>query len=162
MATGKTTVGVELSKKIGYEFIDTDHEIEKRSGVTISEIFKIEGEASFRIKERNMISSISGLDRRVIACGGGALLDRENVSKLSRNSKMILLKASSYSILRRVDGDETRPLLNSNDREKSITKLMAERMPFYLKVADFVIETDKKTPSQLADEIISRLGGCLI
>ena len=162
MATGKTTVGRILAKRIGYEFIDIDSEVEKAAGASVSEIFRLKGESNFRVKEKEIISSICHLERRVIACGGGAVLDPDNVSALSGTSRMILLNASVSSILSRTRDDESRPLLNTTDRNSSITSLMANRMPSYLGVADFIVDTDCRTPEDIVDEIVAKLGGRMI
>ena len=157
MAVGKTTIGKMLAEKLGYLFVDMDDEIVKDSGKQISEIFRDSGEETFRKIEKKIVKKLSEGDRQVIACGGGAVLDEENVRNLCRNSTLIHLTADPEEIHRRVKKDDTRPLLNVTNRNNRINTLIASRLPTYEKIADLKIDTTNKTPQQVVDRVVSEL-----
>ena len=129
MGVGKTTIGRLLSEEIGYKFIDVDEEITSTTGRQIKTIFELEGEAAFREIEKHVIKDISGGDQLVIACGGGAVLDSENVDNLKRNSKLVLLTADIDEIMKRTNNDDSRPLLNALDRREKAESILRHRMP---------------------------------
>ena len=158
MGTGKTSVGKELSRILGYEFIDTDELIEELEGMPISLIFKKKGEDYFRKIEQDTVEKISNLDNTVIATGGGVIKDRKNVEHLGRKGVLIWLKADPEIILKRVmlEGGK-RPLLNVEEPLNEITSLLSERMKFY-ECADTSVDTNYITPQETAHEIIERLG----
>ena len=153
MATGKSTVGRMLADRLGYMFVDTDEEIVRRTGLEIAEIFAVDGEKAFRAIEKKVVQGISG-DGTVIACGGGVALNEDNVEALRKTSRLVLLTASEEKILGRVQGDDTRPLLKTEGPEQAVIKLLEERTPVYLRVADLVIDTSRLTPPQVAERII--------
>ncbi|MBI4826457.1 MAG: 3-dehydroquinate synthase [Nitrospirae bacterium] len=158
MGTGKTSVGRELSDKLGYPFIDTDVLIEEREGMPISLIFKNKGEDHFRRIESEIVAEISKKKNVVIATGGGVIKNRQNVDNLRRRGVILCLTAGPEIILKRVmlEGGK-RPLLDVEEPLNEIKKLLAEREEFY-KQADAFIKTDFITPDETADEIISLLG----
>jgi len=157
MAVGKTTIGQILAERLGYRFIDMDDEIVKYTGKEISEIFRDSGEETFRRIEKKIVKKLSAGDKQVIACGGGAVLDDFNVRNLRRSSTLVLLTADPDEILKRVERDDTRPLLNVSDRSHRINTLLASRLPTYEKIADITIDTTKKAPQQVVEEVISGL-----
>ena len=157
MAVGKTTIGQILAERLGYCFVDMDDEIVRKTGKEISVIFRDSGEEAFRRIEKKVVKNLSTGDKQVIACGGGAVLDDVNVRNLRRNSTLILLTADPDEILKRVERDDTRPLLNVSDRNHRINTLLASRLPTYEKIADIKIDTTNKTPQQVVEEVISGL-----
>lgn len=153
MGTGKTFTGRSLAKRLGTKFIDTDTLIEKEAGILISEIFEKLGEPHFRGLEREMVRRVSEEDGAVIAVGGGAIVNPENLADLRRNGVIICLSASPEVILSRVERNSDRPLLQVEDKIGKIGELLEKRRPYYEK-ADFTVDTDGKTPDQVADEIL--------
>jgi shikimate kinase len=156
MGTGKTAVARELSSIIGMRIVDMDSEIEKEQGVTINEIFAKYGEERFREIETQMAKKVSELNGVVISTGGGVVLKEENVEYLRRNGHVVCLSASAEVILERTGRSNERPLLNVDDPISKIKDMLEYRMPFY-RNADIVIDTDKKTPRQVAEEIMKDL-----
>ena len=140
MGAGKTTVGRALARKLNKQFIDSDHEIEARTGASIPLIFEIEGEASFRQREADVIRDLTGQSGIVLATGGGAILRSENRECLKTRGTVIYLRASIHSILQRTSNDRNRPLLQTPDRRERLEQLAREREPYYMEIADFVIE----------------------
>jgi len=155
MGTGKTSVGLALSEKLGNTFIEVDALIAERAGKSISEIFCEDGEAIFREMEKQTIAEVSQKSGVVISCGGGAILDPQNVASLRRNSVIVLLTASLEEIVQRVARNvDTRPLLNASNLEGRVRELFGTRQPFYLSAADYVVDTSGLEPNEVADSII--------
>jgi shikimate kinase len=157
MAVGKTTIGKLLAEHTGYRFVDVDEEIALRTGREIKEIFESDGEAAFREIEKHVIKDLSDGDKQIIACGGGAVLDPENVANLRRCSRLLLLTADLTEIIERTIRGESRPLLNVEDRRATIENLLRDRMPVYLKIADKRIDTSCLTPRQVVAKITRNL-----
>jgi shikimate kinase len=141
------------------EFVDLDETIVAKAGMEIPSIFRERGEKGFRELEKEATRMIAARDGVVIACGGGTVLDEDNLEALRRNSKMILLTADPETILRRVEADgDTRPLLSAEEKVEPIARLLGQRMPRYLEAADRAVDTSGKTQAQVAREIIEYLG----
>jgi len=157
MGTGKSEVGKALAKKLGYSFVDMDDEIEKKSGLRITDIFSVHGEEAFRDMETEVIRSFSNGDRLVISTGGGAVLRQENMDYLRKKGVIVCLSAAPEIIMDRLRGSSDRPLLNVEDPLARIKELLSRRQPYYDK-ADIMIETDGKSPLQIADEIMGEMG----
>jgi 3-dehydroquinate synthase len=157
MGAGKTTVGRALAKKLNKRFIDSDQEIEARTGASISLIFEIEGEASFRQREADVIRDLTAQDDIVLATGGGAVLRPENRAFLHARGTVIYLRASVGSILQRTSHDKSRPLLQTPDPRRKIEQLMQEREPLYAEVAHIVIETGRPNVQSLVQSILAQL-----
>lgn len=158
MGVGKSSVGRLLAERTGLAFVDLDEEIVKRTGRTISSIFEEEGEARFREIERAITGEIAGLDDQVIACGGGTILDPENLERLRRGSTMVLLTASVETILSRVKEEGgIRPLLEVEDRLQRIEVLIRKRQPAYIEAADLIVDTTGERPPTIAEAIIDVL-----
>jgi shikimate kinase len=157
MGTGKTTVGRALARRLDKRFIDSDHEIETKTGVSIPLIFEIEGEASFRQRESEVIRDLTSLQDVVLATGGGAVLKPENREYLKTRGTVIYLRASVASILQRTGHDKNRPLLQTGDPRQTIERLTKEREPYYLEVADLVVETGRPNVQLLVQTIVSQL-----
>ncbi len=159
MGVGKSSVGRRVAEALGMEFADLDETIVADAGMEIPSIFRERGEKGFRELEKEATRMIAARDGVVIACGGGTVLDEENLEALRRNSKMILLTADPETILRRVEADgDTRPLLSAEEKVEPIARLLGQRMPRYLEAADKAVDTSGKTQAQVAREIIEYLG----
>jgi 3-dehydroquinate synthase len=157
MGSGKTTVGRALAKKLNKRFVDSDHEIEARTGASIPLIFEIEGEAGFRQREMEVIRELTSQQDIVLATGGGAIIKPENRDYLKSRGTVIYLRASVSSILQRTSHDKNRPLLQTADPRKRIEELAVEREPFYLDVADIIIETGRPNVQLLVQTILTKL-----
>lgn len=156
MGTGKTEVGKILSQRLGFIFVDVDTEIEKEQGMKITEIFKKYGEQRFRELEADVIKRISDRQCIVISTGGGAVLRQENIDNLRKKGVIVCLSASPETILMRTSNSDDRPLLQVEDPMKRIKELLEFRKPYYEK-ADIMIDTEGKTPIEVADEIIQKI-----
>ncbi len=158
MATGKTTVGKALADYLGsgYKFIETDQIIVDDAGKSIPEIFAEEGEDKFREYERLACKKASGLNRVVISCGGGVVLNKVNIENLRKNCNIVLLQATVEEIYKRAIKDdlESRPLLNKSNPKKEIIKILDFRKPFYNESAEIVIETTGKKIKNIVKEIL--------
>lgn len=157
MGSGKTTIGRALARKLDKTFVDSDHEIEARTGASIPLIFEIEGEASFRQREAEVIRDLTGRSNIVLATGGGAVLRPENRERLKQHGTVIFLRASIGSILARTAHDKNRPLLQTADPRAKLEQLSRERDPLYLEVADLVVETGRPNVQLLVNTIIAQL-----
>ena len=157
MGAGKSTVGRALAQILGFEFVDSDAEIEARTGADIPWIFEIEGESGFRDRETKVIEDISSRDTVVMATGGGAILRGENRSVLSKRGFVVYLEATLREQIRRTSTDQQRPLLAGQDRRRVLTELMATREPLYKEIADLTLPTTKRNARQLAEQIVSAL-----
>jgi len=157
MGAGKTTIGRALAKKLNKRFVDSDHEIEARTGASIPLIFEIEGEASFRQRESEVIRDLTAQSDIVLATGGGAILKPENREYLKSRGTVIYLRASINSILQRTSHDKNRPLLQTADPRQRLEQLSREREPYYLEVADLVVETGRPNVQSLVQTIVAKL-----
>lgn len=157
MGAGKTTVGRILARKLDKRFIDSDHEIEARTGASIPVIFEFEGEEGFRKRESEVICDLTAQSDIVLATGGGAILRPENREYLKTRGTVIYLRASVSSILQRTGHDKNRPLLQTANPRERIEQLAREREPYYLEVADFVIETGRPNVQSMVQTILTRL-----
>ena len=158
MGVGKSAVGRILAEKRGLSFVDLDEEIVRTTGRSIESIFQEDGEERFREIERTLTEEYSALDGQVIACGGGTVIDPENLENLRRSSRMVLLTAEPEVILERVETEgDVRPLLNVEDRLGKIRSLLSKRWPSYIEAADIIIDTSEYTPQVVVSIIIENL-----
>ncbi|MFP5392117.1 MAG: bifunctional shikimate kinase/3-dehydroquinate synthase AroKB [Gammaproteobacteria bacterium] len=157
MGAGKTTLGRILARKLGMRFIDSDHEIEARTGASIPLIFEIEGEASFRKREADVIRDLTAQEGLVLATGGGAVLDPDSRALLKARGNVIYLRASVSSILARTAHDKNRPLLQTADPRKKLEELTRIREPLYREVADLVIDTGRPNVQSMVQTILAQL-----
>ncbi|MDL2283798.1 shikimate kinase AroK, partial [Oxalobacter sp. OttesenSCG-928-P03] len=157
MGSGKTTVGRALAKRLGMRFIDSDHEIESRTGASISWIFEIEGEDSFRKRETEAIRDLTARKGIVLATGGGAVISPENRRHLKERGTVVYLRASVNNVLQRTMHDKNRPLLQTEDPRKKIEQLSREREPFYSEVADIVIDTGRQNVHAMVQSILGKI-----
>jgi 3-dehydroquinate synthase len=157
MGAGKTTIGRLLARRLNKRFIDSDHAIEARTGASIPWIFEIEGEASFRRREADMIRELSAQQGIVLATGGGAVLDPDSRALLVARGTVIYLRASVGSILQRTSHDKNRPLLQTPDPRKKLEELTAQREPLYREIADLVIDTGRPNVQSMVQTILDQL-----
>ncbi len=153
MGAGKSTVGRQLAHKLHYQFVDTDHMIEERSGADIPWIFDVEGEAGFRCRESNVLSSVVEMDQVVIATGGGIVVRAENWDMLKASGLVIYLTASIEQLVLRTFKDKKRPLLQVDDPKSKIKEIIEQRDPIYRKIADEVIVTDGNSTKNVVKKI---------
>lgn len=155
MGSGKTTVGERLAQKLSYRFKDTDQLLEQKERDTISHIFAVHGEEYFRSKETELLQELlPNLKQVVLSTGGGLPLREQNTKLLKELGFVVYLKASKETTLRRLKGDNTRPLLQGKDQEKRIESLLTYRTPIYEKAAHKLIATDNKSIDEIANIIM--------
>jgi shikimate kinase len=157
MGAGKTTIGRQVAALLKKRFADADHEIEKRTGVSIPTIFDIEGEEGFRQREAAVIADLSREHDLVLATGGGAVLREENREALKANGTVVYLQADIETLVERTRRDRNRPLLQTDDPRGKIEKLLREREPIYQELADIIIETGQRAPASVARDVVARL-----
>ena len=156
MASGKSVVGKKLSKRLDIDFYDTDEEIVKKTGVTISHIFDIEGEDKFRSREMNVFSNLIKKDGCVISTGGGIVLKEEN-RELLKKGTVLYLKTSIQTQLERTMNDKERPLLKGKEnKELTLRKMAKLRNPLYEKSSNYIIE-ETDNSNLTVDNIIKHL-----
>jgi len=153
MGSGKTTVGKKVAKELGMEFVDTDKDVENITGMTVSEIFAKYGEVRFRSEEQAAVRRLVQADHRVIATGGGVVLNQENMELLRASGVVITLTATPEVIFERVSKKKTRPLLATGDLLATIKKLLQEREEYYA-ASDGIVDTSAKNLQQVRDEVI--------
>lgn len=154
MGAGKTSVGRRLAERFHKKLIDTDWMIEERARMTISEIFETRGEAVFRRLETEVLEQlIAEADGEIISVGGGLPLREENRKLLKQLGNVIYLSVQPETVLKRLDGDTTRPLLQGDNVTERVSRLLAARGPIYEMAADQVILVDGKDVDQIVDII---------
>ena len=158
MGCGKSSVGIKLSYRLKRTIIDTDKWIEKKQGMTISDIFATEGEPVFRQMETDCLKElIETADKQIISVGGGLPMKEENHGLLKELGRVIYLKITPEAVYERLKGDTTRPLLQVEDPMKKIEELLALRGPVYEKCADVVIEVSDKSFEEILEQIEASL-----
>ncbi|MDH4074199.1 MAG: shikimate kinase AroK [Gammaproteobacteria bacterium] len=153
MGAGKSAVGRQLAKLLRLDFLDSDEEIENRTGVDIAFIFEKEGEAGFRVREAKVIDEVSALQGIVLATGGGAILDPDSRSRLGARGYVIYLHTTVDQQLDRTRRGRARPLLEQGNPREILESLMKVRDPLYREIADLVVETDGRRVREVALEI---------
>lgn len=157
MGSGKTTMGRVLARHLGKEFVDSDEEIIKRTGVTVPHIFDVEGESGFRQREAAAICDLTGRDNMVLATGGGAVMDGGNRAILTQNGIVIYLKANAHDLWQRTRHDRNRPLLQTDNPYARLVEIFQQRDPLYRQVSDIVVQSGKQSAHllmlRLLDEI---------
>jgi shikimate kinase len=157
MGAGKTSVGKVLAKLLDKDFVDSDHEIERATGVRIPVIFEIEGEAGFRVREHKMITELVARENILLATGGGAVLLADNRDLLKNGGTVVYLRAPVKSLLRRTQRDRSRPLLKVADPAAKLSELYALRDPLYRDVAHIIVDTGNQSVRALAGQIEAKL-----
>lgn len=157
MGAGKTTVGRIVARQLKKNFVDSDREIEKRTGVAIPVIFEFEGEPGFRAREAVVIGEIVERDHIVLATGGGAVMQAENRARLAARGRVVYLHAQPADLIQRTWRDRNRPLLQTADPLAKLAELYAVRDPLYREIADLVIDTGRQSSGRLASTLIEML-----
>lgn len=157
MGAGKTTIGRLLAEALHMDFVDSDREIEQRTGASIPWIFDVEGEAGFRKRECNVINELTQRTNTVLATGGGAVLSAENRQVLQARGTVIYLSASLEQLMKRTSRDKNRPLLQTEDPQSRLKEILDLRDPLYREISDIVINTDKTDVRLSLKSIISAL-----
>jgi shikimate kinase len=159
MGVGKTTIGKVLAESLGLDFVDSDREIESATGADIPWIFDVEGEEGFRARESKMIEKLTTRPNIVLATGGGAILSEANRQWLKARGCVIYLRAPISQQIERTKRDKSRPLLQTANPAQKIRELMAFREPLYREVADFSVDTYRRGPKAVCNEIQKQLNG---
>ena len=157
MGAGKSAVGRQLARLLHLAFVDSDDEIEIRTGVDIPFIFEKEGEEGFRKRETKAIDDLTQKDGIVLATGGGAVVDPQNRNFLGARGFVVYLYTTVDQQLARTRKGRERPLLENGDRRKILEDLMVDRDDLYREIADLIVETDGRKVKAVAAEILERL-----
>lgn len=157
MGAGKTTIGRQLANELGLEFFDSDHEIENRTGVTVTHIFDIEGESGFRKRETAILDELTAKKGIVLATGGGAILKPENRQFLMSRGTTIYLYANIDTLLERTAKDRNRPLLQTGNPQEKLRELFELRDPLYRETADIIIDTANDSVRLAVKEIQEKI-----
>ena len=157
MGCGKSTVGRQVAGELHFEFVDVDTLIEAREGVSIAEIFSNEGERAFRKMECEVIAELADRKNLVIATGGGAILNPENITRLKQHALVVCLWANAETIHKRTKHQSHRPLLQQDDPLSIIRKMLAEREPHY-KQADVIVNTELRPQREVAAQVLHQFG----
>tara|TARA_Y100001970_G_scaffold284321_1_gene401430 strand:+ start:7539 stop:8054 length:516 start_codon:yes stop_codon:yes gene_type:complete len=157
MGSGKTSTGKILAKQMSFNFLDTDEEVEERTGVSIAYIFDVEGETGFRQREHQALMKFLDNNNVVIATGGGIITYEKSRAVIQDHKRVVYLKTSVEKQIKRATVSDKRPLLIDTDPASKLQELMLTREPLYEEISDIKIDTDERTPSEIALEIIDRL-----
>lgn len=155
MGAGKSTIGRVLAAELHLSFRDSDRVIEERTGADIPWIFDMEGEEGFRDRESAVLAELSQTQNAVIATGGGIILRSKNCEVMKSSGYVCYLTASIEQLVERTSRDKKRPLLQVENPRQKIIELLALRDPLYRAAADFIINTDRRSPKLVAQEISS-------
>ena len=159
MGTGKSTVSAVLAQRLGFRSVEMDEEIAAKAGMSIPEIFASEGEAGFRARETEELAAVLSGDGQVVSCGGGIVTRERNLSMLrSAAASTVRLTASPEAVFERIGSDPGRPMLKDVRGPEDMARLMESREAAYRAAGGVEIATDRKTPEEIADEIMVRLG----
>ena len=157
MGSGKTTMGRALARHLGKDFVDSDEEVQRRTGVTIPHIFDVEGETGFRQRETAALRDLVERDNMVLATGGGAVLAEQNRALLQQNGVVIYLKTSVHDLWQRTRHDRNRPLLQTGDPHAKLSELFRQRDPLYMQVADIVMQSGKQSAHALMLQLVGEI-----
>lgn len=157
MGAGKTTVGRQLAELMRMEFLDSDQEIQRRTGVDIPTIFEFEGEDGFRTREQNVIDDLTSREGIILATGGGAVLRDENRQHLSSRGFVIYLHCTPDQQFERTYRDRNRPLLQTDDPLEKLRVIMSAREPLYRQIADMVVSTEGRNTQSVVREIMKKI-----
>jgi shikimate kinase len=157
-ATGKTSVGRGLARRLGLPFHDTDEEVQRKTGSTIRELVALGGWDLFRKEEKAAVAALSEKDGCILSLGGGAILDPENRSRVRRNGLFVWLRADAETIIRRVEADdksgEQRPPLADGDLRREVSRMLGEREAAYREAAHVLVETGERAVEEIVEEIV--------
>lgn len=158
MGAGKTTIGRSLAKRLDLDFVDSDREIEARTGVSIPTVFEIEGEDGFRKREAQVIDDLARQSGQVVATGGGVVLRPENRTNLKASGFVVYLNVPPHTLWERTRNDRNRPLLQVDDPLLRLKELYAQRDPFYREVADLVVDGSRINAQGVLQLLIEEVG----
>jgi len=158
MGSGKSAVGRRLARELGLDFIDSDAEIERRTGVDIAYIFDKEGEPGFRSREAEIVDELTQLRGVVLATGGGAVLDAASRQRLRSRGRVVYLRTTVDQQLVRTRRSADRPLLDNPDPRGTLARLMDVRAPLYAEIAAITVDTDGRKVKTVVDQIMRELG----
>lgn len=154
MGAGKTTIGKQLAEILKLDFIDSDQEIERRTGAPIDWIFDIEGEEGFRVREENIIEELTQMQGVVLATGGGAIVSDKSRNFLAARGVVVYLETSIEQQLERTRRDKRRPLIQNDNPKETLEGLMEERGPLYAEISDLVVPTNISSVKSVAKQIV--------
>jgi shikimate kinase len=157
MGAGKTSVGKYLAKQLHKAFYDSDQEIERKMGVSLTWIYDLEGLDRFRQRELKVIDELSQLNNIVLSTGGGCVESKEARDFLQRRGKVVYMEVSLETQLNRLKRDKKRPLLQGDNPQDVLVRLWEEREPYYENIADFRVITDNRSVFDVCEEILSWL-----
>jgi shikimate kinase len=159
--TGKSAVAQALAERLGCDWVDADDEVERRAGKSVVEIFSQDGEAAFRDLEAQVVADLCLRTQSVVALGGGAVLRDDNRAAIQAAGPVLWLIASVDTIVARLAADEStasrRPNLTDAGGRAEIDAVLAQRTPIYRGCATLTVDTEGKTPAEVADEIVKQL-----
>lgn len=159
MGCGKSTVAAKLNRMYGMNVVEMDQMIEKEQHLSIPEIFERYGEEHFRNLESELLKKIQLGSNQVVSCGGGVVLREQNVAEMKKNGRIVLLTAKPENVLKRVKGNDDRPILKGKKNVQDIAQLMEKRREKYEAAADFVVATDDKQVRAICEEIMQKIKG---
>ena len=157
MGAGKSAVGRHLARTLHLTFVDSDDEVETRTGVDIAFIFEKEGEPGFRKRETAAIDDLTRMDNVVLATGGGAIISADNRSHLGGRGYVVYLYTTVDQQVSRTQKGRERPLLENGNRREILEELLVQRDPLYREIADLVVDTDGRKVHSVANEIIESI-----
>jgi shikimate kinase len=157
MGSGKSTVGHLLAGRLGVAFVDLDEAVERRAGATVASIFAERGEQAFRELEHDELARLEGVSDRVVACGGGVVVEDRNRVLLKSLGRVVYLRVTADEALARIGSTEGRPMLSGGDPVSLGRTLLASRENLYAAVADVTVDTSGLTPEQVAERVESPL-----
>lgn len=158
MGAGKSTIGRHLAEQLHLQFVDSDQEIERRTGADIAWVFDLEGEEGFRIREESVISELTEKQGIVLATGGGSVVSKEIRNRLSARGIVVYLETPIEKQVARTQRDKRRPLLQTEEPARDVlVRLAEERSPLYEEVADIIVKTDEQSARVVANDIIKKL-----
>jgi len=157
MGVGKTTIGKCLAQCLAMPFVDSDKEIEHRTGASIPLIFELEGESGFRKRECEIIDELTQRQGIILATGGGVVLHEENRTHLRRRGQVIYLRAPLRQLLKRTANNRNRPLLQTTNPAERLRQILEERDPLYNSIADVIVETGSRSVKTVINKILQQL-----
>ena len=152
--SGKTSVGKLLAARLGNKFVEMDEMITGKAGMSIAEIVTRHGWSEFRNIEADITRTAAGMDNTINATGGGVVTEEANLRELKRTGKLVWLRASLETLLKRTQDDSSRPSLTGKPPEEEMAAILKERRPVYERAADFIVDTDDASPKAVAESII--------